>query len=446
MRREVDVLLIFPPASAYLPGDPWGKYLLQLSPPTGLMYLAAYLRLHRFSVAILDGAVMSASGISLKAAITQYSPQVVGISAVTINANNIHKVAAYVKEQHPLCKIVCGGPHPTFQYEEMLSGAEIDAVVLKEGEETLLELVRYFVEGEGDLGSINGIAFKRADEIVLTPEREFIEDLDSLPFPARDLVSLASYSVPGTIITSRGCPFECIFCAAGPLSGRRNRMRSPENVVNELWDAGERYDLKSWFFGDDCFSINTARCQELCQKIQQLPWPIKWTCEGRVDTISKDLLYSMKEAGCVGIQYGVESGSAEVLKKIRKNIGPEQVIQAVKWAVDLGIRAACSFQIGLPYDTEATIMETMKFAKQLRRLAKDKDPSLVTTDFAVTTPLPGTSLVENAEKHGVSIRTRDWDQYTFIDPVMDTKQLTAEQISEYVAAVTGSNIRSEAKV
>lgn len=432
MGIEVDVLLIFPPVSAYLPRDPWGKYLLELSPPTGIMYLASYLRNQGYSVAILDGAVMSASGKSLKAAINDYSPQVVGISSVTINANNVRKVAAYVKERHPQCKIICGGPHPTFQYEEMLSGTEIDAVVLKEGEETSLELVQYFIEGEGHLENIRGIAFRSSGEIALTPDRGFIENLDALPFPARDLVSLSSYSVPGVIITSRGCPFQCIFCAAGPLSGRRNRMRSPNNVVDELWDAGERYGLKSWFFGDDCFTINSARCKELCQGILQLPWPIKWTCEGRVDTISKDLLYSMKEAGCVGIQFGVESGSAEILKSIKKNIEPEQVIQAVKWAVDLGIRAACSLQIGHPYDTEETIMETINFARQLRRLA----PSLVTTDFAVTTPLPGTSLVKNAERLGVSIRTGDWDQYTFIDPVMDTKQLTAEQILKYVAAVT----------
>lgn len=436
MRIKVDVLLIFPPPSAYLPRDPWGKYLLKLSPPTGLMYLAGYLREKGYSVAILDGAVMSVSGISLKAAINEYAPKVVGISAVTINANNVRKVAAYAKEQHPQCRVICGGPHPSFEYEEMLQGTEVDVVVLKEGEETSFELVRYFIEGEGDLEKINGIAFKNAERVVLTPNRKFIEDLDSLPYPARDLVSLSSYSVPGVIITSRGCPFECIFCAAGPLSGRRNRMRSPGNVVDELWDAGERYGLKTWFFGDDCFSINAARCKELCQQILQLPWPIKWTCEGRVDTISYELLYSMKEAGCVGIQFGVESGSADILKNIKKNIQPNQVIQAVKWAVSLGLRAACSFQIGHPYDTDQTVMETISFAKQLKRLTKD--PSLVTTDFAVTTPLPGTSLAENADSLGVSIRTKDWDQYTFIDPVMDTKQLTAEQISRYVAAVTSN--------
>lgn len=429
-----DVLLIFPPISAYMPKDPWGEYLLKLSPPMGLMYIASYLRKHGYSVGLLDGAAMSARGKSLKEAIRAAFPKLVGLSSVTINANNIRRVATFVKSVHPDCKVICGGAHPSFCFHELLNGPEIDAVVLMEGEETALELARYFCDGEGRLEEISGIAFREGDRVVVTPPRSFIKNLDALPFPARDLINLEHYSIPGVIVSSRGCPFECTFCVAAPLSGRKNRARTPENTIEEISECVERFGMRIFFFSDDCFTINTKRCERLCALISDISTKITWSCEGRVDTVNPYLLSLMKESGCFGIQYGVESGSNLILKQIRKNITKEQILQAVKWTVDAGLQAVCSLQVGHPEDTEETIQETIRFSAELRSLTKVSEA--VTTDFAVTTPLPGTALRNEADKFGIRIRTNDWDQYTFIDPVMDTKHLTAEQISTYVALIT----------
>ncbi|MCL6451231.1 MAG: B12-binding domain-containing radical SAM protein, partial [Acetobacteraceae bacterium] len=219
-----------------------------------------------------------------------------------------------------------------------------------------------------------------------------------------------------------------------PLSGRRNRARSPENTVAEIMECVERFGIRTFFFSDDCFTVDSKRCMRLCSLLSGLSVRINWSCEGRVDTVNPELLRLMRDAGCFGIQFGVESGSDHILKSIRKGISRSQVMQAVKWAVDVGLRAVCSFQVGHPEDTEETIRETISFAAALRR--ESRDPSLVVTDFAVATPLPGTVLRRDAARLGLRIHTSDWDQYTFIDPVMDTRHLTADQISSYVAAVT----------
>lgn len=433
--ERVDVLLIFPPAPAYLPGDPWGEYLLGLSPPMGLLYLAAHLERAGYTVRVLDGAVMARHGRSLRAAIAGFMPRLVGISTVTLNAPNAARVAEFVRTCRPGVPVVAGGPHASFCYEELLAGPHgLDCVVLFEGEAALLDLVHYYLEGRGSLEAIAGIAYRDGEQTISTGRRPFIRDLDQLAFPARHLLDLHEYVQPGILLTSRGCPFECIFCAAGPISGRRFRPRSAANVLAEVQECVERFGLRSLFFADDCFTVMRARCEAICAGLQALGNPVQWTCEGRVDTVDRQLLATLKAAGCLGLQFGVESGSDAILAKLRKNITRDEIWQAVAWTVELGMKAVCSLQIGHPDDTPATIDETLQFAAALRKLASE--PGQVVTDFAVSTPLPGTYLRRHAAELGLEILHNDWGRYTFIEPVMNTRYLTAEQLSTYVLKVS----------
>lgn len=430
----VDVLLVFPPFPAYLPSDPWGRHLSTLAPPMGLLYLAGQLERAGHTVRVLDGAFMNARGVSLREAIRSTQPRLVGISALTPNATNAPKVAAFVRECHPGVPIIVGGPHASFCYEEMLKTGVFDCVVLFEGEETIMELVRYYFSGAGTLADVSGIAFREGKRVVTTGRRPFIRDLDSLAFPSRHLVNIREYIHAGILLSSRGCPFECIFCAAAPLSGRWFRPRSVENVLAEVEECVERFSLRSLFFADDCFTVMHRRCEAICASLQEMGNPVRWTCEGRVDTVNRELLATMRAAGCVAIQYGVESGSERILKLVRKNITLEEIQQAVAWTVELGMKAVCSLQIGHPEDTPATIAETLAFARSLRAMARE--PGQVVTDFAITTPLPGTALRNNADALGLRILTNDWSRYTFIEPVMHTRHLTADQISAYVPVVS----------
>jgi radical SAM superfamily enzyme YgiQ (UPF0313 family) len=419
-----------------MPKDAWGNYLLGLSPPVGLLYLAGYLLSQGYRVEVLDGAVMAARGHSLKQAIRERQPRLVGLSGVTMNAHNTLHVAEYVRSVHPDAAIIAGGPHPSFCYEEILASGHVDVVARFEGEITLGELAEHFIGRAGadaherELSDITGIAYKQGDEIILTPARPPVSDLDQFPFPARQLVALEEYRAPGIILTGRGCPFGCIFCAAGPLSGRRYRKHSVQRVLAEVRECVEVYGLRSLFLADDCFTADRQRAAAICERMTELPTQVHWVCEGRVDTITLNLLAKMKAAGCVGIQYGVESGSQAILDHINKRITVEQIQEAVRWAVELGMKAECSLQIGHPEDTPETIRQTLEFACKLRALSTF--PGQVKTDFAITTPLPGTFLRDHAAELGIEILTNDWDRYTFIEPVINTRHLKAEQLGRYV--------------
>ena len=273
MSKDLDVLLIFSPPSAYMARDAWGNYLLGLSPPVGALYLAGYLLRRGYRVEALDGAMMAARGRSLKQAIRERRPRLVGLSSVTMNARNTLRVAEYVRSVHPDATIVAGGPHPSFCYEELLASGHVDAVARFEGELTLGELADHFLGQAGAdahgraLDHIAGIAFRRDGETLLTPARPLIRDLDQLPFPARNLIALEEYRAPGIILTGRGCPFDCIFCAAGPLSGRRYRKHSVQRVIDEVQECVEVYGLRHLFLADDCFTADRRRPSGICERL-----------------------------------------------------------------------------------------------------------------------------------------------------------------------------------
>ena len=264
--------------------------------------------------------------------------------------------------------------------------------------------------------------------IVNNGPREFIQDLDSLPFPAYDLMPLEKYTVLGhrlehfPMITSRGCPFGCRYCSSSLFLGRKFRARSPKNVVDEIeWLVGD-FKAKYIAFSDDTFTLSKRRVIEICDEIIKRNLDIKWSCSSRVDTISKELLEKMKDAGCSAIYYGVESASQRVLNYYKKRINLERVKEAVKLTKKAGIEVICSFIIGSPYETKEDMKATLKFALKL-------NPDYA--QFSILTPYPGTDIYREAKEKNLLL-TENFDNYTAGKPVIKNFYLSPEEIKKFL--------------
>ncbi len=395
-------------------------------PPLGILYLAAVLEQEGHTVRIQDAAVSPCRDTHLKGDCLW--ADIVGVSVTTPGYQNAIQIVKAISRIDPDLRIVVGGPHVTFQAVPMLSHPEIHVAVRGEGEYTLLELVTAQAHDQ-EIASVKGITYRESGHLLSTPDRPFIEDLDSLPFPARHLVNLNAYKYAGNVVTGRGCPYKCQFCAAGPLSGYRYRVRSPENVVEEIKVAHEQFRINNFFFADDTFTALPERTVKICDLLKELKESIQWKCEARANTLTPTLLKAMADAGCVAMQIGVESGSNEILKKVQKGITVEMAERAVKWALENNISVTCSFIIGHPDDTVETVRQSIKFGLYLRSLSPK---GAVRTEFALATPLPGSILYEKAEELGIRLLSRDWEGYNSFEPVIETKNLKKHQLRSLV--------------
>jgi radical SAM superfamily enzyme YgiQ (UPF0313 family) len=312
------------------------------------------------------------------------------------------KTAEIVKEDVGAITIM-GGVHPSILPNETVQHPAIDIVVRGEGEMTMLELVKTLETNQGAraLGEIKGITFKVNGRIVSTPQRPPIENINSLPFPARDLFPFKLYRgyqymvrrKPSThIITSRGCPFNCVFCASKTIWGRHCRTRSPDNVVNEIEHLMDKFHIREVLIYDDTFNVDLSRVEAICDEILSRKLDIIWRAQARVSPIREELLKKMKRAGCWCMYFGVESGVQEILRGTQKGITLEQVDRAFKLTKRVGLRTTAYFMIGLPGDNEATVRQTIKYAKHL-------DPDFAV--FSITTLYPGTELCEMAGNYNL---------------------------------------------
>ena len=377
--------------------------------PLGLAYLSSYLKANGVSVQLIDAAAMKYDGRHLLAEIGRYHPDIVGISATTPGYSRAAKLAAGVKRELGLPTVV-GGPHVTSQTTGTLSGSDFDYGVIGEGEVTLLELLNTLEKG-GELSRVDGIAYKRDGQVRTTRRREYVQDLDSLPFPDRDnLPPLSAYHpspssyrhLPlGTMVTSRGCPHHCVFCDRS-VFGNLYRARSAVNVVDEMERLVERHHAREVRFWDDTFNLLPKRVLQICEEIKNRGLDVEWTCVARVSNMNEALLTSMRRAGCWQVDYGVETGNPDILRGIHKGITMDLVRRTVHLSRSAGLRVRAFFMLGLPGETEGTMRQTINFAKSL-----DLDVAV----FHITTPLPGTELYEGAIERGELSRSVDWDKY-----------------------------------
>lgn len=412
------VLLVSPPSDS-----PIKSTLGAGGVPLGLAYLASAVR-KEYNVKIVDAFALDLDQEELEAEIRSFNPDVVGVTATTPTIYDAYEVAKTAKEVNPNCRTIIGGPHVTFTAEETLQECPfLDIVVRGEGERTISELMRS-LDKDRPLEEVKGITFRRGGGIKQTEDRSLVKDMDELPFPAYDLLEMDNYEVDGEkfgmTMTSRGCPFNCVFCSSSQLFGKLWRGRSPEKVVEELKMLSEDYGVREIAFMDDTFTLNNRRAQRICEGIMEEGLDISWACSSRVDTITERLAKKLKKAGCHTLYLGLESGSQRILDALKKGINVIQSEKVVEMVKDVGINTLASFILGVPGETVRTMNKTIDFAKKLA-------PSMV--QFTICTPYPGTELFSWAEEGG-HLMTKDWSKYTTLDPVMNIPGVAAEKIRQ----------------
>ena len=290
-------------------------------PPLGLAMIAAVLMENGYEVKILDLPALGLFENSLPTIIHQEKPDVVGITAMTSTISSAVSTAKKVKETNSNIAVVLGGAHATILPEETLKNApEVDIIVRGEGEQTTLELVKVLEENPSSINQVLGVTYREGARIKSNPSRPLILDLDALPFPAFHLLPMGKYrlhppfgrrSPVMPIITSRGCPYRCIFCSKS-VFGRKYRSNSPDYMINEIQLLVEKFGVKEIKFYDDAFTLDKKRVVSFCTQLKERGIGIPWTCETRVNLVDEELLRIMNNSGCYMIEYGVESGNQEV--------------------------------------------------------------------------------------------------------------------------------------
>ena len=393
--------------------------------PLGIGYLGAVLYKNHFEVNVIDCQAQKITRKQFKEEIAKIKPDIVGVTSTTLTYKSALKIVMIAKKVWPDCITVIGGSHVTFWDDKALQEEPaLDIVVRREGEETMLELAQRVEAGKAYTDLI-GITCRSGRAIVKNPDRPFLENLDSLPFPALHLwqhtENLRRYgTIPYPVMTSRGCVYWCNFCTAVRMFGQRYRMRGAKTVVDEIEFLYKNYHASHFTFYDDAFTVDQARTVQICDEINRRGLRIKWDCETRVDMVSKELLVKMQQAGCIAVWFGVESGSKMVLNSMGKGFSLTQTRRAFKWAKEVGLVTVANVIFGFPGETEQTAKETIRFVKEL-------NPDDV--GFYVATPYPGTPLYEQVEKNGW-LRITDFDKYDTAGPTFETPQLTMEKLAE----------------
>jgi anaerobic magnesium-protoporphyrin IX monomethyl ester cyclase len=407
------------------PPYPSGSYPHPPFPPLSLGYLAAVLEKNQYEVDVIDCLALGFTYEEFRSEISKRQPDIVGITSTTLMYKPALRIAKLAKEVCPKCLTVIGGHHVTFEDEKALQDcASLDIVVRKEGEYTLLELAER-VEAGKDYYDVLGTTCRKDGKIVRNPDRPYIENLDELPFPARHFWPIEGLKKYGTIIfdvlTSRGCIYWCSFCIEVRVHGRKYRVRSSKNVVDELEFLHNTYGAEYFSFVDATFTIDQARIEELCEEIRNRKLKIRWVCGTRVDLVTKELLLKMKEAGCVMVWYGIEAGTQQVLDDMRKGISLAQTIRAFKWTKEAGLKPDPNVVLGFPGETKQTAWETIKLVERL-------NPDYMGI-YTIATPYPGTPLYDSVREKGW-LKVTDFDKYDRETPTFETPWLSMKELKE----------------
>jgi anaerobic magnesium-protoporphyrin IX monomethyl ester cyclase len=422
------VLLVYPPISKIerycsAIGNAGGNQT-----PLGVFYLAAYLRQHGHQVEVIDGEANNLDAKDIVARAAEFQPGLVGISSTTVAFHRGLEVAEAIKACRPELPIVLGGPHASSNARHAMSFPAFDFAVLGEGEATLEELAETLTAG-GDFSAVQGLVFRQAGQLVINPSRPPLVDLDSLPFPAYDLIpNLAAYAPPpcnykkrpvANVITSRGCPNSCTFCDRS-VFGKHLRQRSAANIAAEIEKLHRTYGVREIAFVDDTFTIRPQRMRELFILLAEKGISFPWTCMSRINTVDRDTLQFMRASGCWHVSFGIESGNEDILRRIKKNISLDQIRRVVAWCGELGIRTKGFFMIGHPGETRETIEQTIQFGLDL-----PLDDVVVT----INTPIPGSQQYAEAEQYG-TLDATDWSKFNCWSPVFVPRGLTRELLLE----------------
>ncbi len=395
------------------------------SPPLGLAYIAAVLERDGHRVWITDSPVERMNGDDLLDAARRFRPDVVGFTATTSYFDNAAVAARNIRQILPEVVIGLGGPHFNANLDVLASHPEFDFGVQGEGEITMSEVVTRIEQGQ-DFAVVPGVHVFRGGELHAAPPRAPVADLDILPMPARHLLPLKRYMplpndhhmLPKTaMITSRGCPFKCIFCDKSTF-GASYRSHSPERIVAEMHHLTDTYGVRDIAFVDSTFTPNKRRIDAVLSAMEADPPQCTWTCSCRANVLDEQLLRRMRAMGCWRIRIAIESGNDEILGRIRKGITKAQFAKTVRAADRLGFQVKSFFMVGHMGETADTIEESIQFALDL----PIKDVTV-----QINTPLRGTPLYDECLKYGTVIE-KEQGSYSFFEPVFIPAGMTGEQL------------------
>ncbi len=390
----------------------------------GLGYLAAVLEKNGYKVDVIDCQVLKLSFEDFRSEIGKRQPDIVGVTSSTLTYQSGLKLVKIAKEAVQKCITAMGGSHVTFWDDKALEECpELDVVVRREGENTFLELAQR-IEADKSYHDIIGTTTRKDGKILRNPDRPYIADLDSLPFPARHLwpmERLREYEDVLYLATSRGCVYWCEFCTTVRMHGRKYRMRSPKNVVDEIEYLHKTYGVSKFTFCDDAFTVDQPRTEALCNEIINRGLKIEWNCGTRVDMLTKELLAKMKEAGCITVWFGVESGSQQVLDAMKKGITPELTMKVFGWVRELELKPVPNVILGFPGETKHSAWKTIKFVE---KIAPDE-----VGFYNVATPFPGTPMYDQVKANGW-LRVTDFDKYDTTKPIFETPWLSMKVLGK----------------
>ena len=395
-----------------------------LEPPLGICYLASVLKdLKDVKVHLRDYEIAHFSDKALKHDLLDLNIDVLGVSFRTASYGSAKE---FIKKARTVKKdvfIVVGGHHATAFPEDTLKDLGCDAVIRGEGDYAFKELIERRIENTS-LEGLEGVTYRKGgSDIVSNRPRPPIEDIDKLPWPARELLKPEDYSVM-TILTSRGCPFNCIYCDKG-ISTRKVKYRSADNIFEEIKYIATKLNKKRLYVVDDHFFLNKIRLEPVLDKMINAKLGVSWVCQARVDDMSEHILQKARESGCEQIMYGIETGDEAELKYIRKEATLSEAEDAVRFTKNAGITARVNFMLGFPMSTRKTIRNTISFARRLR-------PDIVR--FFAVSPLPNTDLWDDIYGKGYIPENVNWDDIDFFRPSFDIKGIPREEVSLYVTA------------
>lgn len=438
------VLLIYPPITTNK-NDPT---FIRLTPPLGLGYIASVLEKEGIEVKILDAVVTGTirkknnfiyyglTDEEIKKYIENYNPGIVGISSqFTSFSKNAHRTAKITKEINKDILVVFGGAHSTACSDFILNGDKnVDVIVKGEGEFTMLELSQRIIKKKS-IFNISGIKIRKNGKIIDNPNRAYIENLDSLPFPARHLLPMKLYfenykwwnmrNPCTTLISSRGCPGNCTFCSIHSIWGHKWRARSATNVLDEMEFLIEKYGIREFDFLDDNMGINKKRMMEICDGIKERNMDIKWKLPNGIGhwTLDKKVLKKMKDSGCYKVTFGIESANLETRRFIGKLHDLNQAKKLLKTANNLGFWTMGTFIIGFPYEPKESINDTINFA-----IKSEFDMPII----YLLAAFPGTPVYEICKKEGM-IKNNDYLSFSYYrGGLPHTKYFTREELHKII--------------
>ncbi|MCX6639816.1 MAG: cobalamin-dependent protein [bacterium] len=420
-------------------------------PPLGLCYLAAVLDPQKYQVKIIDAVAESYKqvfswqghflrGMTFSEILAAIPPdtKVIGISNLYTFAFFVAiEIAKRAREAFPEAKIVFGGAHPTIMTRQTMARPEVDFVVLSEGEYTFEKLLTAIEVGAG-WEDIDGLAYRRDGETIINPKTQFVQDLDQIPFPRRDLIPMQNYFEAKephgsanrpfwtTMIATRGCPYGCTFCNTPQIWQRRWRPRSAKNVVDEIESLHNQFGVEEIHFEDESLTTSLKWVLEFCQELKDRNLNIIWqTSNGvRAESITEESLDLMIESGCTQVTIAAESGSPRILKEvIQKHLDVNAVIRAGKLAAKKDVFVACYFMLGLPEEKKSDVFKSIRLAVRLAFYGIDE------VVFSVFSPLPGSQLLGRLIKEG---KVQVGDEF-FNDLTPHGDLLVSKSYSEHIS-------------